>query len=152
MNRLFRKIIAMVAPAAAPSLELPDDDLPTTATDAAKDQSTEKTRIKAIIGGDEAVGREELAKFLALETGMSVAEAKAALSASARKSETSESTDAASTPASARAARIRQADENFTKVFGRAEYTIAEPPEDPLSVVARMQTNYARARGEKPQS
>jgi hypothetical protein len=135
----------MAAPGAAPNLELPVDNLMTSVADDAADRRTEKDRIKAIMCCAEAAGREALATHLALATGLSFEDAKAALLASPQKQ-----TDTASTPESARVARARQADEAFTKVFRRAEYAIPDSPEEPVSVVARMQANYALAQGLPP--
>ncbi len=78
----FRKVIEMGAPAAAPNLELPADDLMATVADDTQDRHDEKGRLKAIMCCAEAVGREALANHLALETNLSVSDAKATLLAS----------------------------------------------------------------------
>jgi hypothetical protein len=149
----FLKLIRVAAPAAAPNLELPAADLMPTVADGAEDRRTEKDRIKAIICSDEAIGREALANYLALEAGMSVGDAKATLSASARKSETPEPTDAASTPESVRAVRVRELDANFAAAFNRAAYAIDETPVgDPETAVERIVRNYHFAAGVKAQS
>jgi hypothetical protein len=61
----FLKLIDTAAPAAAPNLEIPADDLMTSVADAAADRRTEKDRIKAIMCCAEAAGREALATHLA---------------------------------------------------------------------------------------
>jgi len=140
----------MAAPAAAPILELPADDLTTGADDAADDAAdrrTEKDRIKAIMCCAETAGREALATHLALSTNLSFEDAKSALSASPRKSETPEPTDAT---ASVRTARTRQLDANFIAAFNRGEYAIPESPGEPVSEVARIRANYALAQGLPP--
>jgi hypothetical protein len=138
MNNWFRKVIGMTAPATAPSL--PTDDH---AAAAATGSTEIKNRCIAIMESEESVGRHSLAQHLALNTDLPVADALAALSVSPRKCETPEPTDAA---------RTRQLDANFVAAFSRAEYAIPESPGEPVSDVARIQANYARARGEKPQS
>jgi hypothetical protein len=141
MNTWFRKVIGMAAPAAAPILELPADDL-TGAGDAA-DRRTEKDRIKAIMCCAEAAGREALATHLALSTNLSFEDAKSALSASPRKSETQEPTDATE---SVRTARTRQLDANFVAAFNRAAYAVDEIGE-PETAVDRITRHYRIAAG-----
>src|SRR6266436_6026635 len=106
----FRKVIEMGAPAVVPNLELPADDLMATVADDTQDRHDEKARLKAIMCCAEAVGREALANHLALETNLSVSDAKATLLASP-KGGTLAPTDAVSTPESARAAIVQQANE-----------------------------------------
>jgi hypothetical protein len=149
----FRKMIEIAAPVAAPSLELPADDLVTAVADDTEDRRAEKDRIKAIMCCAEAAGREALATHLALTTNLSFEDAKAALMASARKSETPEPTDAASMPESVRAVRVRQLDANFSAAFNRAAYAADETPVgDPETDVERILRNYHLAAGIKVQS
>jgi hypothetical protein len=145
--QFLRRLIAMAAPEPAPIIGAVTVDVEELASvESAPDYGQqEKVRIRAILCGDEATGREALANHLALETGLSIADAKSALSASRRKTET-QSTDATSTP-DVRTARIRQAEAAFKLAFRCAEHSVPDAPDEPMSIISRMQANYAAAQG-----
>ena len=141
---LSRKEPAFAAPAQAPDLGAPQIDVADVDEVAALTAAQEvKARCAAILESDEAHGRERLARHLALETEFTVVDAIAALAASPRVPVAA----LACAPESVKAARLRQANDAFAKAYGRTEYTIPESQEEPESVVARMQANYALAQG-----
>ena len=143
----FRKVIEMGAPAAVPNLELPADDLMATVADDTQDRHDEKARLKAIMCCAEAVGREALAYHLALETNLSVSDAKATLLASPKVG-TIAPTDPASTAESVRGVRVRELDANFTAAFNRAAYAADETPVgEPETAVERITRHYQIASG-----
>jgi len=130
--KFLRRLLEIAAPAAAPNLELPAEDLMTTVADDAQDRHHEKARLKAIMCCAEAVGREALANHLALETGLSVSEAKAVLLAC--PSETLAATQAA---------------DAFSDMMRKhPEYAVtAQEVPDPPTVIERIQANYRLASG-----
>jgi hypothetical protein len=149
--KLLRKLIAMAAPTLAfaivPATVEAED--PAVLERDAQDRQQEKMRIRAIVGDAEAAGRERLANYIALETSLSVEDARAALAASARAATTGE---AASAPVSDKVARQRHMDAAFAQALNRAEFAIPECAEEPETVIQRMRRNYHRAAGVKVQS
>jgi hypothetical protein len=148
----FRRIIAMAAPKPPPVIEPITVEVqePAIVESDEDDGQKEKERMRAIISDAEAVGRERLANFIALETVMTIESAKAVLLASARES------TAPCTPANSavsdKAARQRHMDADFTEAFTRADFAIPECAEAPETVIQRMRRNYHLAAGVKAKS
>jgi len=125
-------------------------DLPVTTDEtavAAAARQQVRARAASILGCPDAEGRRKLAEHLALSTTLSAADAIAILNSSARESVTVSPTE------SARSARVRQLDANFTAAFNRAAFAIDETPVgEPETAVERVMRHYHLAVGIKAQS
>jgi hypothetical protein len=145
----IRRLIDMAAPAQAPvigdalSADVIEATEPTAATDASAEGQNEKVRLAAILNSEDAIGREQLARHLALHTELSPSEAQAILTTSARES--SGHAPKELPQESAEDARQRQLDVDFAEALRKAEYAAHEPSSSPASVIERMQAAYAFA-------
>jgi anti-sigma factor ChrR (cupin superfamily) len=150
--RFLRKLIALAAPEPAPIIGVvTETEEPATiaaAVSNAVDRRVEKDRVRAIMCSDEAIGRERLAQHLALATELAATDAIAILTTTPRESITAPAAVDATT--SIKAARIRQAEAAFRLAFRGAGQSVPDAPDEPMSIIARIQANYAAAQGMPP--